>query len=98
MSDDAGYVAFTALHVSIYALLLWWLYGEGGVNRGLTIALDVFFVVHVFLHLVFYNHRENRFSSIFSYMLIFGADLFGALDLVGITAAGRTSGSTKCSL
>jgi hypothetical protein len=41
------------------------------VNRGLTIALDVLFVVHVFLHLIFYNRPENRLSLIFSYVLIF---------------------------
>ena len=81
MSDEAGYVAFTALHVPIYALLIWGLYGDGGLNRGLAVGLDVFFVVHVLLHLIFYNHPENRFRSVFSYALILGAGLFGAVDL-----------------
>ena len=81
MGDEAGYVAFTALHVPLYVLLLWGLYG-GGVNRGLIFGLDVFFIVHVILHLVFYNHPENRFRSVFSYALIVGAGLFGTLDLM----------------
>ncbi len=56
----------------IYALLLWGLYGDGGVNRGLIVGLGVFFVVHILLHLAFYNHPENRFRSVFSYVLILG--------------------------
>jgi hypothetical protein len=71
--DEAGYVAFTVLHVPIYALLLWGLYGEGGINLALVVGLDAFFVVHVFLHLIFYDHPENRLRSVFSYALIFGA-------------------------
>lgn len=82
MEDEAGYRAFTALHVPIYALLLWGLFADGGVNRGLIVGLDAFFIVHVFLHLIFYNHPENRFRSVFSYALIFGAGIFGALDLL----------------
>ena len=82
LGDEAGYRAFTALHVPIYALLLWGLLADGGVNRGLIIGLDVFFIVHVFLHLIFYNHPENRFRSVFSYVLIFGAGIFGVLDLL----------------
>ncbi len=81
MSDETGYVAFTALHVPVYALLFWGLFGGGGA-RALIFGLDVFFIVHVLLHLVFYNHPENRFRSVFSYALIFGAGVFGASDLL----------------
>lgn len=80
MRDEAGYLAFTALHVPLYALLFWGLVGDGA-NRGLIAVLDVFFIVHVLLHLVLYNHPENRFRSVFSYVLIFGAGVFGAIDL-----------------
>ena len=81
MRDEAGYVVFTALHVPMYALLLWGLYGGGDVNHKLIIGLDIFFVVHVLLHVIFYNHPENRFRSVFSYALIFGAGMFGVVDL-----------------
>lgn len=82
LKDETGYVVFAALHVPLYALLLWGLYGDDGVNRGLIAGLDGFFIVHAFLHLILYNHPENRFRSVFSYTLIFGAGLFGATDLV----------------
>ena len=59
VGDEAGYVAFTALHIPIYVLLLWGLYGDNGANRGLIVGLDTFFVVHVLLHLIFYNHQKT---------------------------------------
>ncbi len=57
-------------------------FAGGGATVGLVVGLDVFFIVHVFLHLIFYNHPENRFRSVFSYVLIFGAGMFGAVDLL----------------
>lgn len=82
MRDETGYVVFTALHLPIYALLFWGIFGGGGVSRGLIAGLDLFFIVHVLLHLIFYNHPENRFRSPFSYTLIGGAGVFGATDLL----------------
>ena len=80
LGDEAGYRVFAGLHVPVYALLLLGL--VGGANRGLVIGLDVFFIVHVFLHLIFYAHPENQFRSAFSYALILGAGVSGALDLL----------------
>jgi hypothetical protein len=82
MEEEAGYIAFTALHVPVYTLLLWGFYGDGDLNRRLIVGLDIFFIVHVLLHLIFYNHPENRFRSVFSYVLIVGAGVFGVLDLL----------------
>lgn len=82
MGEEAGYVTFTALHVPLYVVLLWGLFGGDGGNRVLLAGLDAFFVVHVVLHVVFRNHPENRFGSGFSWALILGAGLFGAIDLL----------------
>jgi hypothetical protein len=82
MEDYEGYVVFTALHVPIYALLFLGLFGEEGFNRGLVVGLDVFFIVHAFLHLLLHNHPENRLRSVFSYTLILGAGVSGAIDLL----------------
>lgn len=73
MEDEAGYLVFTALHVTIYVLLLWGLYADDGVNRALIACLDVFLVVHMFLHLLLRNIPGNQFRSAFSWVLILGA-------------------------
>ena len=66
MGEEAGYLAFTALHVPPYALLLWGLLGDGEANRGLIVGLNIFFVVHMFLHIFLRNLPENLFGSAFS--------------------------------
>ncbi len=82
LRDEAGYVAFTALHVPIYVVLFVGLFGRDGVSNTLMAGMDAFFVIHVILHLVFRNHPENRFGSAFSWALILGAGACGVLDLV----------------
>ena len=82
LRDEAGYVAFAALHVPIYAILLAGLFGNGAVSGALIVGMDAFFVVHVALHVVFRNHPENRFGSAFSWLLIAGAGARGLVDLV----------------
>ena len=86
MREESGYVTFAALRVPIYALLLLGLLKDGGTNEALILGLDVFFVVHVVLHLVFRNHPENRFGSPFSWALILGAGVCGTADLLASLA------------
>lgn len=81
LDDEAGYLAFTALHVPLFLALLWGLFG-GGLNRGLADGLSAFAIVHVGLHLLALRHPENRFTSALSWALIGGAGLCGALDLL----------------
>jgi len=81
MGEDAGYRAFTAVHVPLYALMLQGLVRGGGVTRTLVVGMDIFSVVHVALHLLRLNDPRNRFTSAFSWVLILGAGLCGALDL-----------------
>ena len=78
----AGYVAFTALHVPVYALLFMGLLGDEGKDDALIAGLDAFFLVHVLLHVVFRSHPDNRFGSAFSCALIPAAGACGLLDLV----------------
>lgn len=82
MGDEAGYHAFTVLHIPLYALLLWGLFGGGTTNRGLIIALDTFFVIHLLLHLLLRDLPGNRFGSRFSKVLFWGAGLCGTIDLL----------------
>ena len=73
---------FAALHVPLYALLLFGLIGGEGESRALIVGLDAFFVVHVVLHWVFRDHPENRFGSAFSWVLILGTGACGVADLL----------------
>jgi hypothetical protein len=82
MGEGAGCIAFTALHVPLYALLLWGLFDGADANRGLIVGLDVFFVVHMLLHIFLRDLPDNRFGSAFSWTLILGAGIFGAIDLL----------------
>jgi len=82
LGEEAGYRAFAALHVPLYALLFIALSAGDGGSRAIIVGLDAFFVVHVGLHVVFRNHPENRFRSVFSWALIVGAGACGALDLL----------------
>jgi hypothetical protein len=81
LPDAQGYSAFTALHVPLYALLLWGLLSPGA-SASIINGLDIFCMVHVGLHVVFHNHRHNHFRSWFSWALILGAGLAGAIDLL----------------
>ncbi len=77
-----GYLIFTAVHIPLFALLFLNLYGADDINKGLVRGLDIFFIVHVVLHLLFLAHPKNEFRSAFSWVLIGGAGLSGAIDLI----------------
>ncbi len=45
------------------------------------LGLDIFFIVHLLLHIFLAKHRENRFQSFGSKFLIFTVGICGILDL-----------------
>ncbi len=77
-----GYLVFTALHIPLLTLLFLELYSKDDLNRGLIKGLDIFFIVHVVLHLLLLAHPKNEFGSAFSWILIGGASLSGLIDLL----------------
>ena len=81
LKDQTGFVVFTLLHVPLYALLFWGLFGREN-NEALIRGVNVFFIVHVGLHLLFLKHPKNEFTSALSWILIAGAGLFGLLSLL----------------
>ncbi len=81
LDDKTGYLTFTAFHVPLYFLLLFGLLAAEKPKPGLVIGLDVFFIVHVALHIVFLRHPQNQFKSLFSWAIIAGAGLSGLIDL-----------------
>jgi hypothetical protein len=82
LDDKTGYFVFTALHVALYLLLFWGIFDKQGLNQNLVTGLDIFFIIHVFLHVIFLKHPKNQFKSAFSWIIILGAGIAGLLDLV----------------
>jgi len=60
------------------------LFGGEEANRSLIVGVDAFFIIHAFLHIFLRNLPDNRFRSAFSWALIAGAGIFGAIDLLSI--------------
>jgi hypothetical protein len=80
LSDRWGLRLFICFHVPLlYALL-------GAVAAGpdatLVAALDLFFILHLGLHLLFLRHPRNEFCDAFSWTLIVGAAMSGGIDLL----------------
>ncbi len=83
MFDDAvGYRVFTAAHVPLYLVIL---LGIASVERaGWMRGLDIFFIAHVLLHVLFLRHPQYAFKSVLSWVLIAGCGIAGAADLLGV--------------
>lgn len=82
LDDTTGYALFTILHVPLYLGVFWGLFGGGVLNATLILGLDLFFLIHVLLHLFFLKHPKNQFKSALSWTLILGAGVGGLLDVI----------------
>jgi L-cystine uptake protein TcyP (sodium:dicarboxylate symporter family) len=67
-------------HIPLFFLLFVWLSQPD--NSRLIFGLDVFFVIHVGLHLLFLLHKKNEFKDWISWTIIVGAGMFGLADLL----------------
>jgi len=81
LDDKWGYRVFMIAHIPIYYFLLWGLIGQQD-NAGFIRGLDLFFIIHFGLHLLFLMHKKNEFTDWISWTIITGAAVFGLLDLV----------------
>lgn len=82
LDDRTGFVVFLLLHVPLYLLLLWGVFREGELQSSVAIGLDIFFLIHALLHVLYLRHPRNEFTSVLSWSLILGAAVMGLLDLV----------------
>ena len=81
LNDSWGYKIFLFAHIPLFLLLFIGLSGPG-TNEPLINGLDIFFMVHVGLHILFLTHKRNEFKDWISWTIILGAGLFGLLDLI----------------
>jgi hypothetical protein len=80
LDDKWGFNVFMVAHIPIFYFLYWGLLEQKN-NEGLIHGLNIFFIVHVGLHLLFTRHKSNEFKDWLSWTIISGAGLFGLLDI-----------------
>jgi len=82
LADGQGYIVFTLLHIPLFATLFYYLHTPSGLNQQLVTGLNIFFIIHVFLHILALRHPKNEFVNSSSWFIIIGAAFFSVLDLL----------------
>lgn len=82
LCEDKAYIIFSVLHLPLFVLLLLGLVLDKYTTMKI---LDSFFILHFILHLLFLKHKENNFSTKYSWFLITGLFIFGSMHLVMIS-------------
>jgi hypothetical protein len=79
LNDEKAYLIFTITHIPLYFLLFYGLYTNSIV---VITGLDIFFIIHVGLHILLFKQKNNQFKSLLSWIIISFVGLFGLLDLL----------------
>lgn len=84
LSDDDGRRAFVALHLPLFAVLVWALFlSSATVQRRSRLGLALFMMVHVGLHATLEVPGISSLPEVLSRLFILGAGLVGA-DLLAL--------------
>jgi hypothetical protein len=51
-------------------------------DASIQYGLNIFFIIHLGLHIFFLKHPKNEFKDIWSWIPIIGAAVFGGLSLI----------------
>ena len=81
LNDRWGLIVFIFLHIPLFAFLFQGLLDPAS-QAAYIRGLDIFFLIHLGLHLLFLLHPKNEFKDWISWSIIAGAGVFGLLDLV----------------
>jgi hypothetical protein len=81
LNDDWGYRVFMLAHIPLYYFIFERVGGDGD-NENFIHGMNIFFMVHLGLHLLFLMHKKNEFKDWLSWLLITGAALFGYIDIL----------------
>jgi hypothetical protein len=79
MQDPDAYRIFTALHIPLYAILLFLLLG--GYQIAAFFIVDIFLVAHTLLHVLFHRHKQNGLKSMFSLTVIYAMGVLAVAHL-----------------
>lgn len=79
LNDKLGLIVFILLHIPLF----YWILLEFQLNNeNFRKGFNYFLIIHLFLHILFLTHKKNAFKDWISWSIIFGAALFGLLDLL----------------
>ncbi|WP_353527779.1 DUF6713 family protein [Dysgonomonas capnocytophagoides] len=81
LSDRLGYIIFTCLHIPLFIGIFWFL-ANASIREIFIKTFDIFMIIHLILHVIFLEHRENKFRNLFSWLIIIGISLCGCFDLI----------------
>jgi hypothetical protein len=76
-SDITAYRIFTALHIPLFAFIMWNLHASW-----FQVGFDLFVIIHAGLHWFLRNHPKLEFKNWLSNLLIFGAVPLAILHLI----------------
>lgn len=78
LKPKIGYMVFSILHLPFFVLIFWGLFSaHQGLRHDFIMFLNLFFIIHFFIHLAFIRHHDNEFRSVFSWLIISGMFLTG---------------------
>jgi|GEM_PF-1068887 len=79
MEDSKAYQVFTGIHLFLYVIILSLLFST---YQTITFwVLDIFFITHTILHLLFERHPRNGFKNSFSRAIIYPMGILAAIHL-----------------
>jgi uncharacterized membrane protein (DUF106 family) len=81
LSDSVGFIVFMFVHIPLYYWLLWNVIA-GANPQAFIRGFDYFLIIHLGLHVLFLKHPKNEFKDWISWVIIAGAAVCGALDLL----------------
>ncbi len=80
MEDAKAYKVFTFIHLFLYVFILSLLFSQ---YQTITFwVLDLFFIIHAILHLLFERHPRNGFKNTFSRSIIYSMGILAVIHLL----------------
>ncbi len=80
LNDQWGLQVFMYAHVPLFFWFFWGILGQPD-SESFIWGFDLFYIVHMGLHLLLLMHPKNEFKDTLSWIIISGAAISGALDI-----------------
>lgn len=83
LKPETGYTLFSVLHIPLFVFIFWALFDlNRGLHNTIIMLLNVFLMIHFSLHLICVRHPQNEFRSTYSWSIIGGLFLIGAIGIL----------------